>query len=291
VLTVAKDWFLFLPALLFAVAVALWLAWLIVRRKGGVSDASCAACGYLVIGLTTPICPECGSDLSKVGVRLPGDARPMPRLFRAVLFTLVYFGLVALVWPVIEPLLPRWYSGTTAIEMAQPRSQSFHSVIAVASGSGWTEQVKFDHVDLTIVPSTSGTRTLGIDINADDAMKPIAFSGEDEQSIVLRDIRELTPERVFAWMIKFAGPDSPLLRDEAASIAAETIKLASADVQVQHTAPDRTPFGALNFRQAASIPMLPWRAVAPVALIGLILWAIGLMVILRRNSRPEPALV
>ncbi len=281
---VANDWPEFLPKLLFAAGVAIWIFWLIVRRKGGAGDPSCGACGYLVIGLTTRICPECGNDLSDVGIRMPGEARPMPRALRAFLFTLVYWALAAIIWPAIEPMLPRWYSGTTSLEMSYPRSDAFHSAIAVASGSGWTEAVKFDHVDLTVVRSSTEARTLEIDIRPDDSRKLVAFSDEDEQSIVLRDVRDLTPDLVFGWMATFLKSDSSALRDEAASISAETIKLVSSDIQIQHTAPDHTPFRSLNFRQVAAIPMLPWRAIAPVALVGFMLWLIGIVVIYVRSG-------
>lgn len=282
---VANDWAAFLPKLLFAAAVAIWILWVIVRRRGGASEPSCGACGYLAVGLTTSICPECGKDLADIGIRMPGDVRPMPRMLRAVLFTLVYCALAAIIWPAIEPMLPRWYAGTTSLEMSYPRSESFHSAIAVASGSGWTESVKFDHVDLTLVRTSRETRTLAIDIRPDGSKRLSPFSDEDEQSIALPDVRELTPDLVFGWMATFLKSDSPALRDEAASISAETIKLVSADMQIQHTAPHHTPFASLNFRQLARIPMLPWRAIAPVALIGIILWGVGIVVIYRRSGR------
>jgi hypothetical protein len=41
---------------------------LFARPKGARLDPSCGKCGYLVRGLSTFICPECGSDLREVGI-------------------------------------------------------------------------------------------------------------------------------------------------------------------------------------------------------------------------------
>src|SRR4051812_24607510 len=64
------------------------------RRRG--ADPSCGRCGYLVKGLTTFTCPECGSDLREVGiVRRPtgADGRPLPRSRAAIFFRTVGWQL------------------------------------------------------------------------------------------------------------------------------------------------------------------------------------------------------
>lgn len=51
--------------------------WLIGRARSRVSwDERCAACGYVVWGLPEPVCPECGSDLRRVGAVLPQGVAP-----------------------------------------------------------------------------------------------------------------------------------------------------------------------------------------------------------------------
>jgi hypothetical protein len=192
-----------------------------------------------------------------------------------------------LAWPVLKPLLQRRYSATTSVEMAYPRSDAFHSVIALASGSGWAEQVAFDHVDLTIVPRGGAPRMLSVEIEPEHSNRAMEFSRADEQTITLRDIRDLTPEMVFGWITNFAGPSSRELQNEAASISAETIKLASAEIQIQRTTPDHTPFGSLTFRQASAIPLLPWRVIVPVSLVAIVGWLIGVGLVYRRVDRVE----
>ncbi len=51
------------------VALALGLiVFLLVRRARRPKESVCGRCGYIVHGLTTFTCPECGSDLREVGI-------------------------------------------------------------------------------------------------------------------------------------------------------------------------------------------------------------------------------
>ena len=65
-------------------------------RAAAVTEPSCGKCGYIVIGLTTQICPECGSDLNVVGIIHPGNVRSWSRRTRLVLWTLIV--LLLLFW-------------------------------------------------------------------------------------------------------------------------------------------------------------------------------------------------
>lgn len=60
-------------SLLFAVIPAASLAWLwyLVLRKLTMQHAVCGHCQYIVEGLQTMYCPECGSDFRKVGIVTP----------------------------------------------------------------------------------------------------------------------------------------------------------------------------------------------------------------------------
>jgi hypothetical protein len=276
------------PLLLLGIASALCVIWLVVRGRRTVTDACCGRCGYLVAGLPGSVCPECGSDLFAVGIRMPSERPAMPRPLRAVLFTLVFAAIVWLILPIIMPILPSWYSGASQVEMAYPRSQNYHSVSALASGEGWSPAVKFDHVDLILAPRYEEPRTLRIDLRPGESATPVELSRQPEQSITLRDIRDLTPALVGKWMVMFAGPDSPELRDEAESISAETIKLVSSDLQVQQRSVQRTPFDALNFRQWPAVPAVSWRVTAVVVVAIALMWIIGLVRVVRPGVRACP---
>jgi hypothetical protein len=279
-------YFAAIPLVAAAFVMALWL---IVRRRGGVSDDSCGRCGYLVVGLTGSICPECGGDLFQVGVRRPGDVKPMSRFLRGLIFTLLYIATIPIVFPLIAPMLPRWYSGASSLEMSSPISQNYYSLTAIASGAGWSPVVKFDHVDLTLVPKRGDARSLRIDIRPNDSEPTIDLTNDDDQTITVHDIRDVTPPVVLAWMKLFAGPDSTQLRDEAESVSVETIKLASSELQVQEGYIHHTPFGGLNFRQWPTAPVMSWRVIVPLIAAALLIWIIGLALVLRprKPARPE----
>lgn len=44
-------------------------------RAGAAVEGNCVKCGYLVAGLSTFVCPECGSDLRVVGIVAPRRSR------------------------------------------------------------------------------------------------------------------------------------------------------------------------------------------------------------------------
>lgn len=56
---------------LVAYVVATFVFLRIQERRASDSEARCGRCGYRTQGLPTTICPECGSDLRIVGLRLP----------------------------------------------------------------------------------------------------------------------------------------------------------------------------------------------------------------------------
>lgn len=69
---------IFNPALLvviLVVAVCFRVLWVALRGGGpGSRGAACGKCGYLVVGVPTFVCPECGSDLRVVGMTTPALA-------------------------------------------------------------------------------------------------------------------------------------------------------------------------------------------------------------------------
>jgi rRNA maturation endonuclease Nob1 len=68
VLTMDRELFTVFIALLAGLPV--FGLWLLVRRGGRSADheGRCGKCGYIVKGLPTLTCPECGSDLRAVGI-------------------------------------------------------------------------------------------------------------------------------------------------------------------------------------------------------------------------------
>src|SRR5205823_12220816 len=69
----------------------------------GITEPVCGQCGYCVRGLAGMICPECGSDLREVGILTPGAARPISKLGRVVVWTLIAPPMGMLVGSLLAP--------------------------------------------------------------------------------------------------------------------------------------------------------------------------------------------
>ncbi|WP_432798015.1 hypothetical protein [Poriferisphaera sp. WC338] len=52
------------PVLLVIGVVAVFM----VKKKSRQKEATCGGCGYIVEGISSLLCPECGGDLRKVGI-------------------------------------------------------------------------------------------------------------------------------------------------------------------------------------------------------------------------------
>jgi hypothetical protein len=88
------SWLLIIIGIAFVVLVGIAgvLIFHFVRQRRAAAqggDPVCGQCGYNVRGLPTFTCPECGSDLRTVGIVTPGQRRPLGRLARAVIWTLI----------------------------------------------------------------------------------------------------------------------------------------------------------------------------------------------------------
>jgi hypothetical protein len=86
--------FSILPGLIL---LSLFVVALLVRRamlvRSRIAEPSCGRCGYCVRGLESMICPECGSDLRKVGILTPGTLKPPGRSEQLLRWMGVALGL------------------------------------------------------------------------------------------------------------------------------------------------------------------------------------------------------
>jgi len=100
--------------------------WMRVFRKPHAPHARCGQCGYVVEGLTTMFCPECGSDFRKVGI-----VKPKKRAVSPVRFTLLWTVLLAPIALVLGSLMvalaPR-VANTFCSVYITPVSGSFHLI-------------------------------------------------------------------------------------------------------------------------------------------------------------------
>jgi hypothetical protein len=99
-----------IPLLLFAAGV-MFGYWR--RRSVRVTDPSCGKCRYIVHGLESFICPECGSDLREVGILAPGTREPLSRGKRVLLWLFIAPAPTLFLFAILGPLLaPQWLQTT-----------------------------------------------------------------------------------------------------------------------------------------------------------------------------------
>lgn len=106
--------------ILMAIGVAAIAAWCainvlrIVRGRGHGAQRDrplCARCGYALGGWPTPICPECGQDVRRVGVRSGGS--PWVIVLAALIASAIVILVAPLVATVVTKVLPAWRTVTT----------------------------------------------------------------------------------------------------------------------------------------------------------------------------------
>src|SRR5688500_245114 len=78
------------------------------RRAAVAGEPGCGQCGYSTRGLTTLICPECGSDFRRVGIATthPVDSGYVVFIVCALFFTLFLYLAGNMIEAFLRPLLP-----------------------------------------------------------------------------------------------------------------------------------------------------------------------------------------
>ena len=107
----------------------LGLAWLWYRvlRKPKHQHAVCGQCQYIVEGLQTMFCPECGGDFRKVGIETPGKRDQIGPVRFLVLWTVLLAPLALMVSVVAIALGPQRVTGASTCGLS-PTSHSFRRV-------------------------------------------------------------------------------------------------------------------------------------------------------------------
>ena len=118
-----------LIVLAIPVACLLGLVWLWVRvlRKPTMQHAVCGHCQYIVEGLPTLFCPECGSDFRKVGIQTPSrQGHVEPANFLAA-WTALLLPLAMLISGVVISIGPQRVIARSSASLS-PQSKSFGEV-------------------------------------------------------------------------------------------------------------------------------------------------------------------
>lgn len=167
----------------------------------------CGRCGYIVLNLPTVICPECGSDLSKVGVVSGSPKRVVPALVWMILGALAAYGAASTLAGVLWDRLDLWNRSPATIVKTEttwetgwcfPSSGAYRmlrlSYTQVALGSQVTNEEFRWLVELPDHHTVSLDDGLRFDLT-----KP-ACEYTNRQGVVVRHSGRPTRELLEAWM-------------------------------------------------------------------------------------------
>lgn len=133
----------------FVCLMGLFWLWVRVLRKPKHYHSVCGHCRYIVEGLQTMLCPECGSDFHKVGIETPAKRGHVEPGFFLAVWTILLLPVALLIGGVVASLGPETVTASTSFGVL-PKSGSFgevtirakcsYSQSGVSSGVGLTGQ-------------------------------------------------------------------------------------------------------------------------------------------------------
>jgi hypothetical protein len=151
------------------------LVWAFRGRRGYTGEPKCAVCGYIVVGLPSAVCPECGADLSAPGaVVRAGSRQPRGIWVRLAGWTafclLTLYIICVMAWAMMMPLLPLRNLITGSATLGSPHSGAYNAIdvnwSAVRYGRVIGTLGLVDTMSITVRLFNQHTRTITIDDKA-----------------------------------------------------------------------------------------------------------------------------
>ncbi|HLL89677.1 MAG TPA: zinc ribbon domain-containing protein [Tepidisphaeraceae bacterium] len=233
-----------------------------VSGRGAGPSPTCGRCGYAVRGLPELTCPECGSDLRRVGIRTAGGAATDPRAVRSArwaLFVAVAGGTLLLaLWDVLA-------SDEITRSVGGVATSRRYAVLVEATDSGWVWPLRWTRARAVLKAAPPAT--------------PERFGQTPFTPPAIGAVPPLpapaTPQAVLGWLAA-AGVDTtdPRVALEAADLAAVLGEAAAAGPDALRR---REPIHFdLNRRGIASPgDGTPGPAHAAFAMAVLVMWYVG----------------
>ena len=276
---------LFLAAI--AVGVVVGVALVLLRHRRPVrQEPSCGKCGYVVTGLPSFTCPECGSDLREVGILIAESRRPLSPLVKGIIWTIA-FPLPALVLSSVITALGLHEYTETRNYIVGPNSGAYAKVAMIATAKGpnasslksetlvlqlatnGTPSAPSQTSELTIDPATHGYRYVG------KGGKPIAAPNGLDAHIVLD------------WL-EAAGIDGgrAAVQKEASELFAQSQAISAANYSYSTALTPSFNTRSSWMQGAYGSPL--WWTITQLILWPL-LWLLGLWRLTRRRAPRAPA--
>lgn len=269
------------------------------RGRAQLTGPVCGSCGYSVVGLANMTCPECGSDLRRVGILTTSTPSNTARaVVGSIVFTLVVCFVGLCVSAAIAAVLPVEHSDSEQVQLKTPDSGAYQGVILSSAGASYIAKPGGLPVRIDL------TNNLGGGSNAAASWLVAKPDGGYEYAApgsppVVR-AGGFGSAAVLEWM-KAAGIDvnARSVAREAGRIAGETLlinrntrRALAIDNETgggftRSGGGEGAPFSTYVYTQRAFADSPHWPAVA-VLLMWIALWACGMRYLIRR-WRPLPA--
>ncbi|MDB5332169.1 MAG: hypothetical protein JWP03_3320 [Phycisphaerales bacterium] len=183
-------------------------------------EPRCGQCGYIVRGIATFICPECGSDLREVGIDTGHARQPawVSTTILSILWTILLLPVAAWATGVIEDALPRWSRVTHTASLQTPTSGTYLTLLVNASTI-----VRIDAVpSVGFLPSDATTELVTLQGRSSLLTMNLqtgAYSYKTIQGTTVQSTGPVDTQALLVWM-KAAGVDTtnPSTAMEAAEL-------------------------------------------------------------------------
>lgn len=270
---------------LWAIELAVSLAGLIAAavylfhaRRSGVASPSCGHCRYDIRGLPTSICPECGSDLTVVGILQPAEASPLTRPHLRLLWTFLMLALSPSLVELTVWLGPHLHVEEQCIVNLSPASGAYRSIGICYYAQSYHQPVPFDCIKCILDGPNQITATLEVD------GRTLGYKYPDQHWQPIVRPNGFDTQTVLDWMRTGAVDTTRVdVRGEADELCRMIRKIADGTERNIRPSLFSTTSG-MPLRQRAY--PLPWTAGAAIA-GSILLWTTGLLWLARRRARGQ----
>lgn len=236
-------------------------------RMRGVSSnmPHCGKCKYIVHALSSWRCPECGSDLRRVGILKHGDTLPFPQGARLLLWTTFIPGPAMMLAAMLIAIWPQPYEASVGAQLSAPgRGLQVH----VHGESFNSSRIKRLQIDIfSNTGANAETKPIVIDLKSQQIVGSTGDPADAEQLLAVLEAHEA---------VELAVADQRQLAEDLALIVTNTANhtntrshemgLLTGNVIIAHIPRGRKP---------TAIPAL-------IALVlGVVVWIVGLSTVSR----------
>jgi hypothetical protein len=172
------------------------------ERPPDTIEPECANCGYLVIGIASTRCPECGSDLRGRGTifdrYLYTSTTAKAVLALLLLSVPAYYG-----WGRLKRELPIWRQSSMTYVLNGPASRAYRSITASMSVRRWEwprrsyPGLPYGTVELRLTHLTGGERVMRAPLYGEPWSRASPLVPATRP---VSEVGHVTPDEVLQWM-------------------------------------------------------------------------------------------